>query len=669
MALLVVVLGSAARIVRWLADQPLWLDEQMIAINIRDRGFAGLATDLAHDQSAPIGWLWSQRLVHLTLGDSGLALRLVPLLFGVGTLVLAYWAGRRLLGPAGTLVLVTLLAVNGSLMRYSTELKQYSADAFTVLLLLALAVFAFRRPALGSWALSFWGAAAVSGLFSTAAIMATPGIALVVLVVAVRETGWIATVRRHLAGIALWTVSVGAHYVLALRYAIGDDTLAALNARLGFPPEGLVPTARWLLARPVTLAGDPIGVPWWLAVVFWLLALAGAIAAALLPHRSAVEQTAGVGAGSATGESGPSVGMPGAAAGASDEAAGVSGPGAGVSGAAAGASGAGAGVSGAAAGGSDEAAGVSGPAAGASDEAAGASGAGAGVSGVAAGASDEAAGVSGAAAGVSGSGAELSGSGDGVSGSDGRVEGWRRGSRWVLGLVLAAPVVSAFGAAAVHAVPLYGRFAVQLLPPLFLAVAIAADVIAAWLLGAVASRVTPRRSAVAARGLVATAGAVVLAALAVFAVAPAAVAAARPAPLTNGVDDRAAVAALVAAHRPGDLVVVTPSSWPAVEWYAGATTLDPVLLLHTTCMRSGPVLEQVAPDYSRVLVYLGMQAGGTPGEAKVATMLARHGTVTGPEKFGAGALYTLTLGPAGPSPAGAVPLAKNDCLKVIATNG
>ncbi|GAB7046916.1 glycosyltransferase family 39 protein [Catenuloplanes indicus] len=589
LALLVVVLGSAARIVRWLADQPLWLDEQMIAINIRDRGFAGLATDLAHDQSAPIGWLWLQRVVYLALGDGGLALRLVPLLFGVGTLVLAYWAGRRLLGPAGTLALVTLLAVNGSLIRYATELKQYSADAFTVLSLLVLAVAAVRRPASARRAWLFWGTAAVTGLFSTAAIMATPGIALVVLVVAVRGTGWLATARRHAVGVVLWTVSLGAHYLLALRYALGDDTLAALNARLGFPPDGLVPTARWLLARPLTLAGDPIGVPWWLGVAFWLLALAGAIAAALPPRGT-------------TPAPGPTAtGTPGSPPDA--------------------------------------------PAA--------------------------------------------SGSGSAGSAGSAGFAGWRRGERWVLGLLLAAPVVTAFGAAAVHAVPLYGRFAVQLLPPLFLAVAIATDVIASVLTAAVRSRAGLRRSAVrpsaprppgprpaaprrfadAVRALLAAAGAVVLAALAVFAVAPAAVAAARPAPLTNGVDDRAAIAALTAAYRPGDLVVVTPSSWPAVEWYAGATTFGRVLLLHTTCMRSGPVLEQVAPDYARVLVYLGMQAGGTPGEAKVATMLARHGTVTGPERFGAGALYTLTPGPAAPGPVAAVPLTKDDCLKVIAVNG
>ncbi|MFI5845253.1 hypothetical protein ACIA8K_36675 [Catenuloplanes sp. NPDC051500] len=498
-ALLVVILGSAARVVRWFSDRPLWLDEQMIAINLRDRGFAGLAADLSHDQSAPIGWLWAQRAVLLTLGDGGRMLRLIPLLFGIGTLVLAYYAGRRLLGPAGTLTLVTLLAVNGSLIRYSTEVKQYSADAFTVLLLLTLALLGTRR----AWV--WWVAAAAAGLFSTAAIMVTPGLALVLLVVSIRSAGWAGALRQHAAGVLLWVAALVAHYLLALRYALGDDTLAALNARLGFPPAGLRGTAMWLIERPVTLAGDPIGVPPVLAVVIWIVALAGVVAVTFLPR------------GDSTGP------------------------------------------------------------------------------------------------------------------------GWMSGPRWVRGLLLAAPVVTAFAAAVAHAVPLYGRFAVQLLPPLFIAVGIAADLVAGTL--AAARREPGRRPA---RTVAAAAGALGFVALAVLGVAPAAATAAEPAPYTNGFDDRAAVEAIVAAHRPGDLVLANPSAWPAVKWYSGGAP-GPVGVLESNC-RHNPI-QDAARGYTRLLVYAGMQAGGTGAEKRIADGLATLGTVAGPERFRAGAVYTVTLAP------------------------
>ncbi|WP_033340599.1 glycosyltransferase family protein [Catenuloplanes japonicus] len=515
MAILVVILGSAARVVRWFTDRPLWLDEQMIAINLRDRSFAALAADLSHDQSAPIGWLWAQRAVFLTLGDDGRALRLIPLLFGVGTLVLAYWAGRRLLGPAGTLVLVTLLAVNGSLMRYSTEIKQYSADAFTVLLLLTLALLGAHR----AWL--WWLAAAVSGLFSTAAIMVTPGLALVLVIVSIRSAGWLGAIRQHAAGVAVFAAALIAHYVLALKYALGDDTLAALNARLGFPPPGVRGTVTWLIERPATLAGDPIGVRVELAAVIWLLALIGIVAAAWWPRGTSPASA------------------PAALASASAPAS---------------------------------------------------------------------------------AGASLS-----------TVPGWTAGPRWVRGLLLAAPIATAFAAAVAHAVPLYGRFAIQLLPPLFVAAAIAADLIVFTLLTAA------RRPA---RLIPASVGAVGIAALAAFGIAPAAAAAAGPAPYTNGFDDRAAVQAIVAAHRPGDLVLANPSAWPAVKWYAGPA-LGPVGVLENNC-RHNPIAD-AARGYHRILVYAGMQAGGTDTEKVIAERLAALGTVSSPERFRSGAVYTVTL--------------------------
>lgn len=585
LALLVVILGSVARTVRWLADKPLWLDEQMIAINIRDRGFAGLASDLAHDQSAPIGWLWLERLVYLMLGDSGLALRLIPLLFGVGTLVLAYWAGRRLLGPAGTLVLVSLLAVNGSLMRYSTELKQYSADAFTVLLLLVVAIAAVRHPASGRRALAFWGAAAVSGLFSTAAIMVMPGLALVVVAVGLFNGGFAATLRRHAAGAGLWVVALGVHYVLALRFAIGDDTLAALNARLGFPPAGTMPTVRWLIARPLVLAGDPIGVPKSLAVAVWLLAAVGAIVALWLPRRARAAAARPATAGATAASDGDAIGGPVTAR---------------------------------------ESATAATATVGEPD-----------VAGKPATARD---------AETAGSGGPRRG-GWSVSGLP-----WAAGPRWALGLILLAPPVTAFAAAAVHAVPLYGRFAVQLLPPLFLAIGIATDLIAAVLIAAGRSPAGLRRPRAAVRTLGAVTGAAVLAAIAVLAVAPAAVTAARPAPLTNGVDDRAAAAGIAAARREGDLLVVTPSAWPGVKWYAGADAFQPVYVLHTGCNVSNTApLTGVVAGHPRILVYAGMQSGGTPHEAKIAAALTGFGTVTGPEKFGTGALYIVTVAAPAPS--------------------
>ena len=80
---IVAAIGVLIVVYQWANARPLWLDEEMIALNFRDRPFAGLGGRLWLDQSAPLGWLALQRLVLLTLGSSELAIRALPAAFGV----------------------------------------------------------------------------------------------------------------------------------------------------------------------------------------------------------------------------------------------------------------------------------------------------------------------------------------------------------------------------------------------------------------------------------------------------------------------------------------------------------------------------------------------------------------------------------------------------------
>jgi hypothetical protein len=283
LALVAVVAGAALRLWRWAADWPLWLDEEMISMNLRDRGYAQLTGQLDNNQSAPLGWLWLQRTVVDLVGTGERALRLAPLLFGIGALVVAWLLGRRFLGPVGTLALVGFCAVNEAFVRYSTEVKHYSADAFSVLALLGLAGWVVERPTLrraGTW----WAVAAVASWFSMGAVLATPGLALVLLATAWWPRRWARARDVALPG-AAWLASFAAHYQLSLRFTAGNDYLTTFWQGLGYPPRsGPLAVARWLLHRPAALAADPLhldaGLPGELAPkllggLFWLLVAAG----------------------------------------------------------------------------------------------------------------------------------------------------------------------------------------------------------------------------------------------------------------------------------------------------------------------------------------------------------------------------------------------------------
>jgi hypothetical protein len=397
--------------------------------------------------------------------------------------------GRRWLGPPATTVLVALCAVNGALLRYSDEAKHYSADAFCVLLLLTLAALAVERPS-ARRVVVWWLVAAACAWFSFAAVLATPGIALVLLASTARRrvTAWIVPA----AGALAWLAAVGLLHLLSLRFAVGDETLLRLNARLGLPPEDGDMVA-WLARRPFTLAKDPFGVPAWFAVPLWAGAAAGAAVAA------------------------------------------------------------------------------------------------------------------------------------------------RR--HLAFGALLAVPPVTAFALAQQRIVPLYGRFALWLVPPMCVALAVAARALAAWAVRRPAPTL-PRAIAVGLAG-----------AAAVVALAPAGLAAARPPVVVNGVDDRAAIRFLLAERRPGDLLVVGPSSWPAVGWYAGPGTLATVRVaaLHPDRRHCPP------PDlrpHTRVLAWSGARSSGRDLDGALFAALSEVGRVVRALRFdgGVGVLYVadLTAGPRRP---------------------
>src|SRR5688572_10352333 len=83
-----VALGVIVRLVRFALAFPLWGDEAMLAANLHDRDFAGLAQGLDYFQVAPIGYLWAQKAVIELFGFNEYSLRIVALASGIAALVL-----------------------------------------------------------------------------------------------------------------------------------------------------------------------------------------------------------------------------------------------------------------------------------------------------------------------------------------------------------------------------------------------------------------------------------------------------------------------------------------------------------------------------------------------------------------------------------------------------
>lgn len=156
-----IALGIVARMVRFALCFPIWQDEAFLAANLPDRGYLDLAGPLANNQVAPLLFLWGQLTSIRLLGFSEYSLRLLPLLSGVGALVLFRQLAARLVQGTALVLSVGFLAVAYPAIRYSCEAKPYGPDLLAAVGLLYLAVRWWEEPERSRW---LWALAAVAPL-------------------------------------------------------------------------------------------------------------------------------------------------------------------------------------------------------------------------------------------------------------------------------------------------------------------------------------------------------------------------------------------------------------------------------------------------------------------------------------------------------------------------
>jgi len=272
----IVAAGALLRIWYWLLVPTLWLDEEMIAINIRGRSLGELTGPLWLAQSAPLGWLATERIVGLMLGFGELALRAMPVAFGLATLTLAWWIGRRWMSAAGAAAFVFLMSFGEWVFYYSLELKHYSADTFFGLLLPALVVWALegidareRSRRVVIW----WAVAVVAAWWSMGGLLVAPACALVLVAACWRRDGARAAVVAACIGV-VWIALVALHYFWALRFAVGNSFLQDTWTFAMAPASAnIAGRAIWVTRQASTLAAKPGGTGF--ALLFWVTAFCG----------------------------------------------------------------------------------------------------------------------------------------------------------------------------------------------------------------------------------------------------------------------------------------------------------------------------------------------------------------------------------------------------------
>ncbi|HYW13988.1 MAG TPA: hypothetical protein VE871_18635, partial [Longimicrobium sp.] len=256
--LVAVLAGALLRVMQYAVNRALWLDEALIVHNVLGRGFRGLMDPLEFGQAAPYGFLALERAAVLLLGSSEYALRLVPLLAGLGALALFPAVARRYVSAPARTVAVAVFALAPFLVYYASEVKQYSLDVLVATVVLwAAAELRDRRPGAAGKAM----AAGVLGVWlSQPAVFMLAGAGLALMHVAVRDGD-----RRRMAMLAAvgaaWLASFAGSYAVSRR-SLGDAEYLQAFWRDGFMPLPPASAAEWawLPGRIIRLFREPLGV-------------------------------------------------------------------------------------------------------------------------------------------------------------------------------------------------------------------------------------------------------------------------------------------------------------------------------------------------------------------------------------------------------------------------
>ncbi len=255
--------GILLRLIPYLFNRSLWLDESMLALNIINKNFTQLLTQpLEYDQAAPLLFLVVEKISANAFGTSEYALRLFPLLCGVLSLFLFYRLSKLCLTPKAVPIALGLFAIAGPVIYYSSEVKQYSSDVAVALLLSWAAIHCVSHEVSAREYIAFGLLGLASIWLSHPAVFVLTGIAVSLLLFSfslVKEQ-WQARIPRLAMINSAWAVSFATCYFVSLRHAANNRSLL-FEWRTTFIPSPLlsVQAAKWFASTFFDIFRSPAG--------------------------------------------------------------------------------------------------------------------------------------------------------------------------------------------------------------------------------------------------------------------------------------------------------------------------------------------------------------------------------------------------------------------------
>jgi len=178
---ILIALGAVLRLVCYLHNQNLSVDEAGLVLNIVYRTPRELLEPLIYRQQAPVGFLLVEKLASEWWGTSEYVFRLLPLLSGLLSLFVFHWVVRRILQPLEASVALFLFAISDYLVFYSSNVKPYSGDVLFALLVTLFGIRFLEAPFSRRAVFGFATIGFLGPWFSYASVLTLAGVGSVVL--------------------------------------------------------------------------------------------------------------------------------------------------------------------------------------------------------------------------------------------------------------------------------------------------------------------------------------------------------------------------------------------------------------------------------------------------------------------------------------------------------
>jgi len=240
------------------------MDEIYLSSSFLHFSYSDLATRaLDHDQKAPIGFLWLVKLTVDLFGKNEMALRLIPLLAGIASVLLFAKICRYFLSPVSSLLAVVLFAFAPALIYHSVEIKQYSTECLATVIALYLYI---RFKHQQEWKDKIlWGACGALTLwFSYSVIFVLAGIAGGMTLNSLLKKDW-KILLTNLVPFFIWLISFVINYLLFTHRQAESQWVVYFFKTYGnfmpLPPYNLE-ELKWFPRNLQQMMDYPLGLVW-----------------------------------------------------------------------------------------------------------------------------------------------------------------------------------------------------------------------------------------------------------------------------------------------------------------------------------------------------------------------------------------------------------------------